>query len=64
MWASGLSMNGGRCLRKKSLNHGIMSATIFTRVGTLTTDMIWNHLGYVLRSIIPPAFPSPTAFGY
>jgi hypothetical protein len=42
-WSSDLSVNGGRCLRKKWLNPGIRNGT---KAKTLTIDMTWSLLGY------------------
>lgn len=55
-------MNVGRCLRRKWLNRGIMSATIFTNVGILIIDMTLSHSGYALSELHPILFcsvPSP-----
>ena len=45
---SGLSMNVGRCLRRKWLNLGIMNGKIFTNRGMLIIDMTLNLSGYAL----------------
>jgi len=42
-WSSGLSVSGGRCLRKKWLNPGIMNGTI---ANILTIYMTWSFSGY------------------